>query len=151
MKSVLITRCEILNITQSYCKTPRLDKTATNILWQRINLTLTIQGCSQSIAHIDCAIYSNKLRHLLFQNYCGITVILGVICTIFLRKSVSCYSKKVAIYFEILAHPWAMRPPPLEKHVTWIGMSIKNIFHSEASIFRIYSAEAVSNLWTLWI
>ncbi len=33
------------------------------------------QGCPQAIAHSDCAIYSNKVRYLLFQNYCRITVI----------------------------------------------------------------------------
>ena len=34
------------------------------------------QGCPQAIVHSDCAIYSNKLCYLHFQNYCRITVIL---------------------------------------------------------------------------
>ena len=33
------------------------------------------QGYPQAIAPSDCAIYSSKLRYLLFQNYCRITVI----------------------------------------------------------------------------
>ena len=33
------------------------------------------QGCPQVIAHSDCAIYSNMLHYLIFQNYCRITVI----------------------------------------------------------------------------
>ncbi len=33
----------------------------------------SLQGCPQAIAHSDCAIYSNKLRYLLFQNHCRIT------------------------------------------------------------------------------
>ncbi len=34
-----------------------------------------LKGCPQAIAHSDCAIYSYKLRYLLFRNYCRITVI----------------------------------------------------------------------------
>ena len=33
------------------------------------------QGCPQVIAHSNCAINSNKLRYLLFQNYWRIIVI----------------------------------------------------------------------------
>ena len=67
------------------------------------------QGCPQAIAHSNCAIYSNKMRYLLFQNYfqnyCRISH-LSVKCAIYLQKSVSCaVYRKIAIYFEISGHP----------------------------------------------
>ncbi len=39
------------------------------------SITFHVQGCLQAIAHSDCAIYSNMMCYLLFQNYCRIVVI----------------------------------------------------------------------------
>ncbi len=45
------------------------------------------QGCPQAIAHSDCAIYSNKLRYLLFQSYCRNIPILPEAFLTFASKS----------------------------------------------------------------